>query len=65
METGATGTVFRQCTLCEAPIAGTLSVEGERQPFTGWLGLMSGLQRAVDGRSVADSPGVGNREYDA
>jgi hypothetical protein len=30
------------------PIAGTLFVDGAQQSFTGWLGLMSGLQRAVD-----------------
>jgi hypothetical protein len=47
------------------PIAGTLSVDGERYPFTGWLGLMSGLQRAVDDRSGSDSVRVGDREHNA
>ena len=47
------------------PIAGTISSEGVQQPFTGWLGLMSGLQRAVDGQTAPNSVAVGNREDDA
>jgi hypothetical protein len=30
------------------PIAGTLSIGDDQRSFTGWLGLISGLQRAVD-----------------
>jgi hypothetical protein len=29
------------------PIAGTLNAGAGQQPFTGWLGLISGLEKAV------------------
>jgi hypothetical protein len=37
------------------PIAGWLTSDGERRPFTGWLGLISGLERAIDADRVAST----------
>jgi hypothetical protein len=31
------------------PIAGTMTAGREQRPFTGWLGLMAGLQHAIGG----------------
>lgn len=38
------------------PIAGRLSTGEEQRAFTGWLGLISALERAINaGRRVADA----------
>jgi hypothetical protein len=37
------------------PIAGWLTDGTERRPFTGWLGLISALERAIVIRQVADA----------
>ena len=31
----------------EDPIAGTVTSGQERRPFTGWLGLLAGLENAI------------------
>ena len=37
------------------PIAGCLSTGEEQRPFTGWLGLISALERAIDDGRVEDA----------
>jgi hypothetical protein len=34
----------------EDPIAGTVTAGDERRPFTGWLGLIAGLEHAIGER---------------
>lgn len=52
------------------PIAGSVSAGAEQRPFTGWLGLISALEHAIDvGRSADPREGLqgaeGPRELDA
>jgi hypothetical protein len=52
------------------PIAGWLTNGSERRPFTGWLGLISTLERAIEIGRVADARegplgAEGPRERDA
>jgi hypothetical protein len=40
------------------PIAGTVTTGAEQRPFTGWLGLIAGLENAIEGWQEDDG-GVG------
>jgi len=63
---GVTGPlrVFVEFDATDDPIAGSLSAGDEQRPFTGWLGLISALERAIDTGRVAHAreglPGAGH-----
>ncbi len=40
------------------PIAGTVTAGREQRPFTGWLGLMAGLEHAIGGREQPHDPQI-------
>jgi hypothetical protein len=46
------------------PIVGTVTAGDERRPFTGWLGLIAGLENAIGDRSRRAAGGRREQKHD-